>query len=164
MTAENLFRIDTRRRFLRDCAGGLGMIALGNLLTEHGLTAASEVPRLDHMAPKPPHFPRHSKECHLPVPGPVRPARWIYLIPSPDCKKWDGKTPSAIDDQRLEAGLHQAQCQDLGQPAEIQTPWSVRTAVFPICCRTLPLTRTTFVWSDPCTPRRSITPRVNRCS
>ena len=45
MTFEDFLRIDTRRRFLRDCAGGLGMIALGNLLSEHGLTADSEAPR-----------------------------------------------------------------------------------------------------------------------
>ena len=69
MTFEDFLRIDSRRRFLRDCAGGLGMIALGNLLSGHGLTAEAEAPRLDHLVPKPPHFPGTAKNVHLPFHG-----------------------------------------------------------------------------------------------
>ena len=102
MTPENFFRIDTRRRFLRDCAGGLGMIALGNLLSDHGLTAASEVPRLDHLAPKPPHFPGTAKNViFLFMAG--APSQVDLFDPKPGLQKWDGKPlpPSMTKDLKL---------------------------------------------------------------
>ena len=102
MTPENFFQIDTRRRFLRDCAGGLGMIALGNLLTERGLTAASEAPRLDHLVPKPPHFPGTAKNVIFLFQAGA-PSQVDLFDPKPGLQKWDGKPlpPSMTKDLKL---------------------------------------------------------------
>ena len=41
MDERNFGRIQTRRRFFRDAAGGIGTIALANLLAQDGRAAAS---------------------------------------------------------------------------------------------------------------------------
>ena len=102
MTFEDFSLIDTRRRFLRDCAGGLGMIALGNLLSDHGLTAESEAPRLDHLAPKPPHFPGTAKNViFLFMAG--APSQVDLFDPKPELQKWHGTPlpPSMTKDLKL---------------------------------------------------------------
>jgi hypothetical protein len=53
--------IQTRRDFFRNCAAGVGMAALGDLLTVDGLTAASSVPLVSPLAPRMPHFAPKAK-------------------------------------------------------------------------------------------------------
>ena len=42
MNAEEFHRIQSRRSFFRDCAGGIGIIALAELMAREGRAAASE--------------------------------------------------------------------------------------------------------------------------
>ncbi len=102
MTFEDFSRIDTRRRFLRDCGGGLGMIALANLLSNHGLTAESEAPRLEHLVPKSPHFPGTAKNViFLFMAG--APSQVDLFDPKPELQKWHGRPlpPSMTKDLKL---------------------------------------------------------------
>ena len=57
MNLEQFQRIQSRRNFLQNCAGGVGIFALADLLTAEGLTAASALPNVNPLAPKIPHFP-----------------------------------------------------------------------------------------------------------
>src|SRR6187401_3185540 len=58
----------TRREFLTTTANGLGMMALGSMLTQEGLlssaSAASSAAALnDPLLPRKPHFPAKAKNC-----------------------------------------------------------------------------------------------------
>ncbi len=55
MTFDAFQRIQARREFLRNGAGGLGMIALAQML------GADQHKRTDPLAPKPPHFAPKAK-------------------------------------------------------------------------------------------------------
>ena len=54
MTFSEFRRIHSRRMFLRECAGGLGAIALGDLM-------AADHKRTDPLAPRSPHFAPKAK-------------------------------------------------------------------------------------------------------
>src|SRR5689334_11506590 len=80
-------RIHSRRLFLRDCAGGLGTIALANLLSRDGYGAAK---RTDPLAPKAPHFPGKAKNViFLFMEG--GPSQMDLFDPKPELQKWHGK-------------------------------------------------------------------------
>ena len=80
-------RIHSRRLFLRDCAGGLGTIALANLLSRDGYGAAK---RTDPLAPKAPHFPGKAKNViFLFMEG--APSQMDLFDPKPELQKWHGK-------------------------------------------------------------------------
>ena len=49
-----------RRDFLRRAGGGIGTIALANLLADEGRTA-DRAPEVNPFGPKPPHFPAKAK-------------------------------------------------------------------------------------------------------
>src|SRR5258708_39514489 len=53
MDFEQYRRIQSRRKFFRSCAGGIGTIALANLLTSDGYGATADT---NPLAPKPPMF------------------------------------------------------------------------------------------------------------
>lgn len=60
--------LHTRREFLNTTASGLGMMALGAMLSNDGLlkpsaAAAGELADLNPLAPKPPHFAPKAKAC-----------------------------------------------------------------------------------------------------
>ena len=80
-------RIHSRRMFLRDCAGGLGTIALANLLSQDGYAAAQ---RTDPLAPKAAHFPGKAKNViFLFMEG--APSQLDLFDPKPELQKWHGK-------------------------------------------------------------------------
>ena len=80
-------RIHSRRLFLRDCASGLGTIALANLLSQDGYAAAQ---RTDPLAPKAPHFPGKAKNViFLFMEG--APSQLDLFDPKPELQKWHGK-------------------------------------------------------------------------
>jgi hypothetical protein len=70
MDREQFRRIQTRRSFFEQCAGGIGIAALAQLMEQEGRTAAADV---NPLAPRKPHFPATA-------------ARSISSIPSPACK------------------------------------------------------------------------------
>src|SRR5271168_2788179 len=78
-------RIQTRRRFFRDAAGGIGTIALANVLAQEGRAGT-----VDPLAPKKPHFPGKAKNLiFLFMEG--GPSQLDLFDPKPELAKWDGK-------------------------------------------------------------------------
>jgi hypothetical protein len=84
MTFEAFQRIQARRDFLRNGAGGLGMIALAQML------GAAQPKRTDPLAPRPPHFaPKAKSVIFLFMEG--APSQMDLLDPKPELQKWQGK-------------------------------------------------------------------------
>src|SRR5437660_11430663 len=84
MTFETFQRIQARRDFLRSGAGGLGMIALAQML------GAVQPKRTDPLAPKPPHFaPKAKSVIFLFMEGAPRQRDLCDCKPEP--QKWQGK-------------------------------------------------------------------------
>jgi hypothetical protein len=80
-------QIQTRRKFFRDAAGGIGTIALANLLAREGRASAAPV---NPLAPKKPHFPPKAKNIiFMFMEG--GPSQLDLFDPKPELAKWDGK-------------------------------------------------------------------------
>jgi len=58
MDREEFRKIQSRRSFFQECAGGIGIMALAQLMEREGLGAA---PSVNPLAPKKPHFPAKAK-------------------------------------------------------------------------------------------------------
>ena len=84
---EPTFRqIQTRRSFFREAAGGIGTIALAQVLAEEGRAAVA----LDPLAPKMPHFaPKAKNIIFMFMEG--GPSQLDLFDPKPELQKWDGK-------------------------------------------------------------------------
>ncbi len=81
----------TRRWFFKDCAVGLGAIALGQLFGQSGYAAS---PSLNPLAPKLPHFkPKAKRVIYLFMAG--APSHLELFDHKPELAKWDGKLPPA---------------------------------------------------------------------
>ncbi|HUS07617.1 MAG TPA: DUF1501 domain-containing protein, partial [Bryobacteraceae bacterium] len=94
MKNEEFDLIQSRRRFFRECAGGLGTIALSQLLQ-------AETPA-DPLAPRKPHFPAKAKNViFLFMEG--APSQMDLFDPKPALKKWHGQPlpPSMTKDLKL---------------------------------------------------------------
>jgi len=92
--------LQNRRKFLKDAAGGIGMAALGNLLTADGLTAASQP--ANPLAPKKPHFaPKAKNIIFLFMEG--GPSQYELFDPKPALEKYDGESlpPELTKDLKL---------------------------------------------------------------
>ena len=92
MTISEFRMIQSRRNFLRNCAGGLGTLALADLL--HGAA--------DPLAPKKPHFPAKAKNViFMFMEG--GPSQMDLFDPKPELQKWHGKPlpPSMTKDMKL---------------------------------------------------------------
>jgi hypothetical protein len=80
-------QIQIRRKFFRDAAGGIGTIALANLLAREGRASAAPV---NPLAPKKPHFPPKAKNIiFMFMEG--GPSQLDLFDPKPELAKWDGK-------------------------------------------------------------------------
>ncbi len=84
MTNQRTIRgLEARRTFLRDCAGGIGMAALWNLLADDGFAA-------DPLDPKPPQFaPRAKNIIFLFMEG--GPSQLDLFDPKPEMARFDGQ-------------------------------------------------------------------------
>jgi uncharacterized protein (DUF1501 family) len=89
MMNRELFRqIQSRRRFFRDCAGGIGTIALAELLARDGRAAG--LPDVNPLAPKKPHFaPKAKNVIFMFMEG--GPSQMDLFDPKPELQKWSGK-------------------------------------------------------------------------
>ena len=77
--------IQSRRRFFRSCAGGIGTIALSQLLAREGYAFDAN----DPLAPKKPHFPAKAKNViFLFQEG--APSQMDLFDPKPALQKWNG--------------------------------------------------------------------------
>ena len=99
MTFDQFKLIQTRRSFFRDCAGGIGIAALADLLSRDRLTAATAG---NPLAPKQPHFPARAKSViFMFMEG--GPSQLDLFDPKPELKKWHGKSlpPEMTKDLQL---------------------------------------------------------------
>src|SRR4051812_47732254 len=81
-------RIQTRRSFFRDAAGGIGAVALAELLAQEGRAAAT--PEVNPLAPRKPHFPPKAKNViFMFMEG--GPSQMDLFDPKPELQKWSGK-------------------------------------------------------------------------
>jgi hypothetical protein len=88
MDRELFQKIQSRRRFFRDCAGGIGTIALAELLARDGRAAG--LPEVNPLAPKKPHFPPKAKNViFMFMEG--GPSQMDLFDPKPELQKWSGK-------------------------------------------------------------------------
>jgi hypothetical protein len=88
MDRELFARIQSRRRFFRDCAGGIGTIALADLLAREGRAAG--LPDVNPLAPKKPHFaPKAKNVIFMFMEG--GPSQMDLFDPKPELQKWSGK-------------------------------------------------------------------------
>src|SRR5205807_1527731 len=85
MNLEQYRRIETRRHFFRRCAGGIGTIALADLLARDGYGASA-----DPLAPKPPMFaPKAKSVIFLFMEG--GPSQLDLFDPKPELQKLAGQ-------------------------------------------------------------------------
>jgi hypothetical protein len=76
-----------RRNFLKNVAGGIGMMALGDLLARDGYAAANVNP----LAPRKPHFaPKARRVIFMFMEG--GPSQMDLFDPKPELQKWHGKS------------------------------------------------------------------------
>ena len=89
MTFEEFKRIQTRRSFFSECAGGVGLMALAQLLA--GEAGAAESGWASNpLAPRRPHFPGKAKNViFLFMEG--GPSQMDLFDPKPELQKWHGK-------------------------------------------------------------------------
>ncbi|MCC6587920.1 MAG: DUF1501 domain-containing protein [Bryobacterales bacterium] len=91
-----------RRQFLQQAAGGVGMMALADLLAQDGYAAPRTVPQVNPFAPKKPHFAAKAKNViFLYMEG--APSQIDLFDPKPELQKWHGKPlpPSMTKDLKL---------------------------------------------------------------
>ncbi len=101
MRIEDIEQWRTRRSFLRDSAGGLGMMALAHLLSVEG-RASVDLPQANPLAPKQPHFPGKAKNIiFLFMEG--GPSQIDLYDPKPELQRQHGKQlpPSMTKDLNL---------------------------------------------------------------
>ena len=99
MDREQFRRIQTRRSFFQECAGGIGIMALAQLMEQEGRGASIDV---NPLAPKPPHFPPKAKNVIF-IFTEGGPSQIDLFDPKPELEKWSGKPlpPSMTKDLRL---------------------------------------------------------------
>jgi len=99
MTRTEFHRIQTRRSFFTECAAGIGMVALSQLMESEGRGATPEV---NPLAPKKPHFaPKAKNVIFMFMEG--GPSQIDLFDPKPGLEQWSGKPlpPSMTKDLRL---------------------------------------------------------------
>lgn len=120
MDWENFVRIQNRREFFRRCAGGIGAMALGELLAADKLTADTAAGR-DPMAPRPPHFPPKAKNViYLFMAG--APSQLDLFDPKPAMRKLHGQPVPDSLMKDLHDDLIRGSARVMASPREFK-PW-----------------------------------------
>lgn len=94
-------QLHTRREFLNTTASGLGMMALGAMLSGDGVLTpaaarAGDPADVNPLAPKPPHFPAHAKSC-ISIFMAGAPSQLDLFDPKPKLNELDGqKLPESM--------------------------------------------------------------------
>ena len=89
MTLDHSNSIQSRRYFLREGAAGIGMAALWHLLIQEG-RAGKELPNVNPLMPKAPHFaPKAKNVIFLFMAG--APSQMDLFDPKPALQKWEGR-------------------------------------------------------------------------
>jgi hypothetical protein len=99
MDRQEFRRIQTRRSFFQECAGGIGIMALAQMMEREGRGAVANV---NPLAPRPPHFaPKAKNVIFMFMEG--GPSQLDLFDPKPALEQWSGKPlpPSMTKDLRL---------------------------------------------------------------
>ena len=87
MDREQFRKVQSRRRFFQECAGGIGIMALAQLMEREGRGA---VPEVNPLAPRKPHFPAKARNViFMFMEG--GPSQIDLFDPKPELQKWSGK-------------------------------------------------------------------------
>jgi len=92
MNFQDFIKIQTRRSFLTECAGGIGAMGLWQLMASEGRTTAlaGSLPDVNPLKPKPPQFaPKAKNVIFFFMEG--APSHLDLFDPKPEMKKWDGQ-------------------------------------------------------------------------
>src|SRR4051812_15815163 len=107
--------IQSRRKFFRDCAGGIGTIALAQLLASEGRAAEPVSP----LAPKPPHFaPKAKNVIFLFMEG--APSQMDLFDPKPELQRWNGKPLPESRTKDLKLAFIKPTASVLGSPFKFE--------------------------------------------
>jgi hypothetical protein len=88
MNREQFRKIQTRRRFFEECAGGIGIMALAQLMEREGRGATT--PEVNPLAPRKPHFaPKAKNVIFMFMEG--GPSQIDLFDPKPELQKWSGR-------------------------------------------------------------------------
>jgi hypothetical protein len=116
MNREEFRRIQTRRSFFRECAGGIGVIALAQLMEREGRAAVTAV---NPLAPKPPHFaPKAKNVIFMFMEG--GPSQLDLFDPKPELQKWSGKPLPASMTKNLRLAFTKPDAAVLASPRTFQ--------------------------------------------
>src|ERR1051325_9301596 len=112
MDREQFRRIQTRRSFFRECAGGIGVMALAQLLEKDGYAAATES---NPLAPRKPHFPGKARNViFMFMEG--GPSQIDLFDPKPGLQKWSGQPLPASMTKDLRLAFHKPNAAVLASP------------------------------------------------
>lgn len=99
-----------RRDFLRSVGGGIGMMALGDLLARDGYAAG-----VNPLSPKKPHFPGKAKRViYMFMEG--GPSQMDLFDPKPELQKWHGKSLPESFTKNLQLAFIKPTAAVLGSP------------------------------------------------
>jgi len=116
MDREQFRQIQSRRKFFQECAGGIGMVALSQLLEQEGRGATKEV---NPMAPRKPHFaPKAKSVIFMFMEG--GPSQLDLFDPKPELEKWSGKPLPAEMTKDLRLAFTKPNAAVLASPRKFQ--------------------------------------------
>jgi hypothetical protein len=109
-------RIQSRRSFFQECAGGIGIMALAEMLARDGRAAT---PELNPLAPKKPHFPPKAKNViFMFMEG--GPSQIDLFDPKPGLQKWSGQPLPASMTKDLRLAFTKPNAAVLASPRTFQ--------------------------------------------
>ena len=116
MDREEFRRIQTRRSFFQQCAGGIGIAALAQLMESEGRASTRDV---NPLAPKPPHFPAKAKNViFMFMEG--GPSQLDLFDPKPALQKWSGHPLPAEMTKNLQLAFTKPTAAVLASPRTFQ--------------------------------------------
>ena len=117
MDLRDFHRIQTRRHFFKFAAGGIETIALAHLLGREGRAAARELPKVNPLAPRQPHFaPKAKNVIFLLMAG--GPSQIDLYDPKPELQKRHGQALPESLTKDLKLAFIKPSAKVLGSPRE----------------------------------------------
>ena len=120
MDREQFRQIQSRRKFFQECAGGIGIVALSQLLEQEGRGASpGSTPELNPLAPRKPHFaPKAKSVIFMFMEG--GPSQLDLFDPKPELEKWNGKPLPAEMTKDLRLAFTKPNAAVLASPRKFQ--------------------------------------------
>ena len=119
MDLRDFHRIQTRRHFFKFAAGGIETIALAHLLGREGRAAARELPKVNPLAPRQPHFaPKAKNVIFLLMAG--GPSQIDLYDPKPELQKRHGQALPESLTKDLKLAFIKPSAKVLGSPREFR--------------------------------------------